>query len=200
LYVDRTRKYDPNAHEKHPYMACPSPFHGLQNIKLQALLSLGVNSNIWGWKATSIYFITVLVVCCYEYECHWQASFLDFHAVLPSWSQPWKTYCSQWALVECDYMYTLLSSIQHLLINVILSAVFTCIGALGTPSRTGPLVRKYLPGFPNSWSLRRLRQKISSIYCTVICNYPCAAQEQTFTVGLFCITKTVKLSLPDMHC
>jgi len=28
--------------------------------------------------------------------------------------------------------------------------VFTCIGALGTPSRTGPLARKYLPGFPYS--------------------------------------------------
>ena len=28
------------------------------------------------------------------------------------------------------------------------SSVFTCIGALGTPSRTGPLARKYLPGFP----------------------------------------------------
>jgi len=93
---------------------------------------------------------------------------------------------------------------------------------------TEPLARKYLPGliiiiiiivrlfltrrnttktlqgrakgFPCSWSLRRLRQKISSIYCTVICNYPSAAQEQPFTVGLFCITKTVKLSWPDMHC
>ena len=30
------------------------------------------------------------------------------------------------------------------------SAVFTCIGALGTPSRTGPLARKYLHGFPYS--------------------------------------------------
>jgi len=67
------------------------------------------------------------------------------------------------------------------------SAVFTCIGALGTPNRTGPLTRKYLPGFPYSWSLRRLRQKISSIYCTVICNYPSAAQEQPFTVGLFSV-------------
>jgi len=28
------------------------------------------------------------------------------------------------------------------------SGIFTCIGALGTPSRTGPLARKYLPGFP----------------------------------------------------
>ena len=35
------------------------------------------------------------------------------------------------------------------------SSVFTCIGALGTPSRTGPLARKYLPGFPYSSSLRR---------------------------------------------
>jgi len=51
--------------------------------------------------------------------------------------------------------------------------------------------RKYLPGFPYSWSLRRLRQKISSIYCTVVCNYPSAAQEQPFTVGQFRITKTV---------
>jgi len=33
--------------------------------------------------------------------------------------------------------------------------------------------------------LRRLRQKISIIYCTVICNYPSAVQEQPFTVGLF---------------
>jgi len=30
------------------------------------------------------------------------------------------------------------------------SSVFTYIGALGTPSRTGPLARKYLPGFPYS--------------------------------------------------
>jgi len=64
------------------------------------------------------------------------------------------------------------------------SSVFICTGALGTPSRTGPLARKYLPGFPYSSSLRRLRQKISS---TVICNYPSAAQEQPFTVGLFLI-------------
>jgi len=33
---------------------------------------------------------------------------------------------------------------------------------------------------------RMLRQKISSIYYTVICNYPSAAQEQPFIVGLFC--------------
>ena len=80
------------------------------------------------------------------------------------------------------------------------SAVFTCTGALGTPNRTGPLARKYLPGFPYSWSLGRLRQKISSIYCTVIYNYASAAQEQPFTVSLLCITKRVKLSWPDMHC
>jgi len=72
------------------------------------------------------------------------------------------------------------------------SAVFTCIGALGTPSRTGPLARKYLPGFPYGWSLRRLRQKINSIYWH--CNYPSTAQEQPFTVSLFRITKTVKLT------
>jgi len=36
--------------------------------------------------------------------------------------------------------------------STVISAVFTCIGALGTPSRTGPLARKYLglPGFPYS--------------------------------------------------
>jgi len=68
----------------------------------------------------------------------------------------------------------------------LLSAVFTCIWSLGTPSGTGPLTRKYLPGFPYSWSLRRLRQKISSIYCTVIFNYPSAAQKRPFTIGLFC--------------
>ena len=28
------------------------------------------------------------------------------------------------------------------------SSVFTCIGALGTPNRTGSLARKYLPVFP----------------------------------------------------
>jgi len=83
---------------------------------------------------------------------------------------------------------------NHLEVVPTLSVVFACIGALGTPSRTGPLARKYLPGFPYSCALRRLRQKISSIYCTVICNYPSAAQEQPFIVGLFCITKTVKLS------
>jgi len=30
------------------------------------------------------------------------------------------------------------------------SSVFTCNGAVGTPSRTGPLARKYLAGFPYS--------------------------------------------------
>ena len=68
------------------------------------------------------------------------------------------------------------------------------LGSWAPRSWTGPLARKYLPGFPYSLSLRRLRQKISSIYCTVICNYPSAAQEQPFTVDLFCITKTVKLT------
>jgi len=33
------------------------------------------------------------------------------------------------------------------------------------PNGAPRLARKYLPGFPYSWSLRRLRQKISSIYC-----------------------------------
>ena len=33
---------------------------------------------------------------------------------------------------------------------LVLSAVFTCIGALGTPSLRGPLARKYLPGFAYS--------------------------------------------------
>ena len=28
-----------------------------------------------------------------------------------------------------------------------------------------------------------------------MCNYPSAAQEQPFTVGLFCITETVKFNL-----
>jgi len=37
------------------------------------------------------------------------------------------------------------------------SAVFTCIGAPGTPSRTGPLARKYLPGFPYSWSFAKVK-------------------------------------------
>ena len=71
------------------------------------------------------------------------------------------------------------------------SAVFTCIGALGIPAERGPSLESTYLVSPYSWSLRRLRQKISSIYCTVICNYPSAAQEQPFTVGLFCITKTV---------
>jgi len=31
------------------------------------------------------------------------------------------------------------------------SAVFTCIGTLGTPSRTWPLARKYWPGVPYQW-------------------------------------------------
>jgi len=40
LYEDQTRKYDPKAkaHEKHPVHGSPSPFHGLQHTKLQALL------------------------------------------------------------------------------------------------------------------------------------------------------------------
>jgi len=40
LCKDQTRKYDPKAkaHEKHPIHGTPSPFHGLQHTKLQALL------------------------------------------------------------------------------------------------------------------------------------------------------------------
>jgi len=33
-------------------------------------------------------------------------------------------------------------------LSALCSSVFTCIGALGTANRTGPLARKYLPGFP----------------------------------------------------
>ena len=55
---------------------------------------------------------------------------------------------------------------------VVDSAVFTSIAALGTSSRTGPLARKYLPSFPYIWSLRRLRQKISSIYCILYATIP----------------------------
>ena len=49
------------------------------------------------------------------------------------------------------------------------NAVCTCIAGHGHRSWTGPLGRNYLPGFPYMWSLRKLRQKINSIYCTVIC-------------------------------
>ena len=63
--------------------------------------------------------------------------------------------------------------------TLIRSAVFTCIGALGNPSRTGPLARKYLPGFPYTWSLRRLRQKISSIFAPLSATIP--AQHSTRT-------------------
>ena len=59
------------------------------------------------------------------------------------------------------------------------------LGLWAPASRTRPLARKYLPGFHYSWSLRRLRQNTSSSYCTGICNYLSAAQEQPFTVGLF---------------
>jgi len=41
-------------------------------------------------------------------------------------------------------------SISRMKLNtyLLLSSVFTCIGALGTPpNRTGPVARKYLPGF-----------------------------------------------------
>ena len=31
-----------------------------------------------------------------------------------------------------------------------INSVFTYIGALGTPSQTGPLAIKYFPGFPYS--------------------------------------------------
>ena len=82
--------------------------------------------------------------------------------------------CLRWRQPVQSLIHSCLSFRQY----VSTSAVFTCIGALGTPSRTGPLARKYLPGFPYSWSLRRLRQNTSSIYCTAICNYPSAAQEQ----------------------
>ena len=35
-------------------------------------------------------------------------------------------------------------------LSAVASSVFTCIGALGTPSRTETFARKYLPGFPYS--------------------------------------------------
>ena len=60
-----------------------------------------------------------------------------------------------------------------------LSTIFTCTEALGTPAPqpNGALAKKYLPGFPyNSWSLRRLRHKISiiaplsaSFYTATVC-------------------------------
>jgi len=48
------------------------------------------------------------------------------------------------------------------------------------------------PGSPGKRAVKRARACVC--YCTVICNYPSAAQEQPFTEGLFCITKTVKLT------
>jgi len=44
------------------------------------------------------------------------------------------------------------ASMGHNMLPVTNSSVFTCIGTLGvgTPSRTGPVARKYLPGFPYS--------------------------------------------------
>jgi len=50
------------------------------------------------------------------------------------------------------------------------SAVFTCVGSLGTPSRTGPLARKYLLGFPCSWSLRRYALPVFVRSCSSINN------------------------------
>jgi len=54
---------------------------------------------------------------------------------------------------ESYYYYYYKSTIglitQHVA-GVQLQQVFTCIGALGTPSRTGPLARKYLLRFPYS--------------------------------------------------
>jgi len=73
---------------------------------------------------------------------------------------------------------------------IIISAVFTCIGALGTPpAELGPSLESIYRVSLAVDLFRRFRQKINSIFCTVICNYRSAAQEQPFTVGLFCITE-----------
>jgi len=65
------------------------------------------------------------------------------------------------------------------------------LGPWATPAERGPSLESIYQVSLTVDFLQILRQKISSIYCTVICNYPSAAQEQPFTVGLFCITKTV---------
>ena len=62
------------------------------------------------------------------------------------------------------------------------------LGPWAPPAERGPSLESIYRVSLTVDLLRRLRQKISSIYCTVICNYPSAAQEQPFTVGLFCIT------------
>ena len=82
-------------------------------------------------------------------------------------------------------------------VDICIAAVpsLPALGPWAAPAERGPS----LPGFPYSWSLRRLRQKISSSYYTVICSCPSAAQEQPFTVGLFCITKTVTLTARRFH-
>ena len=52
--------------------------------------------------------------------------------------------CISRVLTSPEHMQTICTLLQT-------SAVFTCIWALGTPSRTGPLAyRKYLSGFPYS--------------------------------------------------
>ena len=58
------------------------------------------------------------------------------------------------------------------------SAIFTCTGALGTPpAERGPSLESIYRVSLTVDLCEVLRQKISSIYCTVICNYPSAAQE-----------------------
>jgi len=42
------------------------------------------------------------------------------------------------------------SGAKHLATEFYTSSVFTCTGAMGTPTRTGPRARKYFPGFPYS--------------------------------------------------
>jgi len=51
-------------------------------------------------------------------------------------------------VVESQYLLKSQSGKITKIPRLVTSSVFTCIGALGTPSQTGPLARKYLPRFP----------------------------------------------------
>ena len=50
----------------------------------------------------------------------------------------------------------------YLLLLLLAVASLPALGPWAPPSRTGPLARKYLPGFPYSWSLQRFRQKLAA--------------------------------------
>ena len=74
---------------------------------------------------------------------------------------------SSYLRTESEYFRTLLLWLQWCRASV---PSLPALGPWASPAERGPLLESiYRVSLTHSWSLRRFRQKISSIYCTVIC-------------------------------